>query len=206
MSPRIADPAVDLIISRAAQRADLASLAAAMRSCVECVELAATRTTVVVGDTPAHARLVVVGEAPGATEDLAGRPFIGKGGQLLGALMAEAGLSRGDTAVLNILKCRPPANRTPSRAEAARCVGWLARQVELLDPPLVMTLGRTALTWALGAKVTIEAARGQLHAWQGRRLVASYHPSAAIRFGPKGAPRRALEADLRFVAEALACI
>ena len=107
--------------------------------------------------------------------------------------------------MLNVLKCRPPANRTPTRAESQRCTGWLDRQVELLDPPLVLTLGRTALTWALGAKVTLDEVRGRVHEWRGRRLVVSYHPSAAIRFGPRGAPRAALEADLRFVAETLAC-
>lgn len=161
--------------------------------------------TVVVGDTPVDARLLVVGEAPGANEDVAGRPFIGKGGQLLDELMTAAGLSRADAAVLNVLKCRPPANRTPTRAEATRCAGWLDRQVELLDPWLVLTLGRTALTWSLGAKRTLSEVRGCVHDWRGRRLVASYHPSAAIRFGPRGAPRAALEADLRLVAETLAC-
>ena len=205
MSPRVADPTIEAIAQRAGASADLDALAVAVRSCVACPELAATRTTVVVGDTPPRPRLLIVGEAPGANEDLAGRPFIGKGGQLLNDLMVQAGLWRADAAVLNVLKCRPPSNRTPSRAEAVRCAGWLDRQVELIDPPLVLTLGRTALTWALGAKVTLGSVRGRLHDWRGRRLVVSYHPSAAIRFGPRGAPRLALEADLRFVAEALAC-
>jgi uracil-DNA glycosylase len=205
MSPRTIDPAVAGIAERAARCADPDALAFAVRSCVECPELAQTRTTVVVGDTPPRPRLLIVGEAPGANEDAEGRPFIGKGGQLLNDLMAEAGLARADAAVLNVLKCRPPSNRTPSRAEAARCTGWLDRQLVLLDPPLVLTLGRTALTWAISAKVTLDAVRGQAHEWRGRRLIASYHPSAAIRFGPRGAPRLALEADLRFVAETLAC-
>jgi uracil-DNA glycosylase len=205
MSPRLADPAIGRITTQADGCADLAVLAAAARACVACPELAQTRTTVVVGDTPPRPRLLIVGEAPGATEDADGRPFIGKGGQLLNQLLAEAGLARSDAAVLNVLKCRPPANRTPSRAEAVRCAGWLDRQLELIDPPLVLTLGRTALTWALGAKVTLDAVRGRVHEWRGRRLVASYHPSAALRFGPNGAPRAALEADLRFVAETLAC-
>jgi uracil-DNA glycosylase len=205
MSPRVADPAVAFIASQASACDDLDALAVAVRSCVACPELAQSRTTVVVGDTPASGGLLIVGEAPGANEDLAGRPFIGKGGQLLDELMSQAGLSRTDASVLNILKCRPPANRTPSRAESLRCTGWLDRQVELLDPRLVLTLGRTALTWALGAKVTLADVRGRVHAWRGHGLVASYHPSAAIRFGPRGAPRAALEADLRFVAETLAC-
>jgi uracil-DNA glycosylase family 4 len=203
MSPRIADPAVATVARQAAACPDLEVLSMAVRGCVACSELVATRTTVVVGDLPRRPTLLIVGEAPGANEDLAGRPFIGKGGQLLNELMAQVGLARADAAVLNVLKCRPPANRTPSRAEALRCTGWLDRQLELLDAPLVLTLGRTALTWALGAKVTIEGVRGHAHDWRGRRLVASYHPSAAIRFGPRGAPRLALEADLRFVAEAL---
>jgi uracil-DNA glycosylase family 4 len=205
MSPRVADPTVTAIAQEASVCNVLDALAVVVRSCVACPELAATRTTVVVGDTPAQPRLLIVGEAPGANEDLAGRPFVGKGGQLLDDLLTEAGLARADAAVLNVLKCRPPSNRTPTRAEASRCAGWLDRQVELIDPPLVLTLGRTALTWALGASMTIDGVRSRVHQWRGRRLVASYHPSAAIRFGPRGAPRLALEADLRFVAETLAC-
>jgi DNA polymerase len=200
-----ADPEIGLIERLARDTSDLQTLADVARSCVACPELAATRTTVVVGDTPPQPRFVIVGEAPGANEDLAGRPFIGKGGQLLDDLMAEAGLQRSDAAVLNVLKCRPPSNRTPTRAETLRCMGWLDRQIELIDPPLILTLGRTALTWALGAKLTLEATRGRIHDWRARQLIVSYHPSAAIRFGPRGAPRRALEADLRFVAEAIAC-
>jgi DNA polymerase len=205
MTARVSDPAVEVIARQARAVTDLADLARTVRSCVACPELAAARTTVVVGDTPPRPRLLIVGEAPGANEDLAGRPFIGKGGQLLNDLMVQAGLWRADAAVLNVLKCRPPSNRTPSRGEAVRCSGWLDRQVELIDPPLVLTLGRTALTWALGAKVTLAAVRGRVHVWRDRRLIASYHPAAAIRFGPRGAPRAALEADLRFVAETLTC-
>jgi uracil-DNA glycosylase family 4 len=205
MSPRLVDPAIGAIAARAAECSTLNDLAGLVQGCVACPELVQTRTTVVVGDTPPRPRLLIVGEAPGANEDVAGRPFIGKGGQLLNELMAAAGLARAEAAVLNVLKCRPPANRTPSRVEALRCVGWLDRQVELLEPTMVLTLGRTALTWAVGAKVTIDGVRGRVHDWRGRQLVVSYHPSAAIRFGPRGAPRLALEADLRFVAEALAC-
>lgn len=206
MSPRTPDPAVDRITAIAAASPDLATLSSVVRGCVACPELAATRTTVVVGDTLEAAQLLIVGEAPGANEDVAGRPFIGKGGQLLDELMAAAGLSRANAAVLNVLKCRPPANRAPTRAEASRCTGWLDRQVELIDPPLVLTLGRTALTWALGAKLTLDSARQRVHDWRDRRLVVSYHPSAAIRFGPRGAPRLALESDLRYVAEVLSCL
>jgi uracil-DNA glycosylase family 4 len=204
VSRGVTDPAVAQIAGIAATYADLGSLAAVVRSCVACPELATARTTVVVGDTPPAARVVLVGEAPGAQEDLAARPFIGKAGQLLDELLAQAGLRREDLAVLNVIKCRPPANRTPSRVEAQRCTGWLDRQIELIDPAYVMTLGRTALTWALGAKLTLADVRGTVHDWRGRRLVASYHPSAAIRFGPKGMPRAALVEDLGLLARELA--
>jgi DNA polymerase len=204
MSPRAIDPAIADIAATAAARTSNEDLAVDIRLCTACTELARTRTTVVVGDVVPGAKLLIVGEAPGANEDLAGRPFVGKGGQLLNELMAAVGIARAEVSVLNVLKCRPPSNRTPTRPEAARCTSWLDRQIDLLDPALVLTLGRTALTWALDAATTLAAARGAVHSWRGRRLIVSYHPSAAIRFGPNGEPRRALEADLQFVAETLA--
>ncbi len=104
-----------------------AALAAAARACTACPELAASRTTVVVGDAPPGARLALVGEAPGAEEDPTGRPFVGKAGALLDELLAEAGLDRAGVAVVNVLKCRPPGNRTPAATEATRCrAGWSA--------------------------------------------------------------------------------
>ena len=205
MSPRAIDPLRADIAEQAKRCEDLGELGAAARGCTACPELAAARRQVVVGDVVAGARLLIVGDAPGANEDEAGRPFVGKGGQLLDRLMADAGLDRADVSVLNVLKCRPPSNRTPTRAEAHRCTGWLDRQVELLDPHHVLTLGRTALTWALGASTTLAAVRGRVHDWRGRKLIVSYHPSAALRFGPRGEPHLALADDLRFVAAALAC-
>jgi len=143
---------------------------------------------------------MLVGEAPGAQEDETGRPFVGRGGQLLDKLLADAGVARPQVAVANVLKCRPPGNRTPTRAEARRCVGWLDRQVEQVDPLVVVTLGTTALAWALGPGQRLGDVRGRLIDWRGRRLVATYHPSAALRFGPKGAPMAALGEDLALAA------
>jgi DNA polymerase len=205
MTARAIDPTVGVISERAGACSGIDALALAIRSCTACPELATTRQHVVVGDTRPGARLLIVGEAPGATEDAEARPFLGRGGQLLDRLMADAGLARSDASVLNVLKCRPPGNRTPTRAEAARCTGWLDRQIELLDPPLVVTLGRSALTWALNASTRLADVRGRVHEWRDRRLIASYHPSAALRFGPNGEPHAALAADLRLVAETLAC-
>jgi DNA polymerase len=171
-----------------------------MAGCPRCPELVATRTQVVPGVRPLGARVLLVGEAPGAQEDVAGEPFVGRSGQLLDSLLAEAGLPRTAVAVSNVVKCRPPGNRTPRRAEVANCRDWLAGQIAAADPEVVVGLGTTALQWFLGPAARIGAARGTVHQWQGRRLVVTYHPSAAIRFGPRGQPLAALREDLRLVA------
>jgi uracil-DNA glycosylase len=240
--PGVGGPRVRLVpgalevAETAGKCADWAALVAAARRCTACDELAATRTTVVVGDvpgrvadhpaaggtgggpaggagggsaggaaagpggTPVRPRLALVGEAPGADEDAAGRPFVGRAGRLLDELLAEAGLDRAELAVLNTLQCRPPGNRTPKPAELARCHGWMDRKLELIDPPLVLALGRTAAAWFLGNNISLAGVRGQVHEVRGLRVVATYHPSAAIRFGPAGAPRAGLREDLAFVA------
>jgi len=183
-------------VREAARRAlDWHDLAAAAKGCTACPELAATRRNVVVGSAPAGARLLVVGEAPGAQEDAGGQPFVGRSGQLLDRLLAEAGLPREQVAVLNTLKCRPPGNRVPTRTETAACRGWTERQVELLDPAVVLTLGLSATTWWLG-RTTLTAARGRVHRVAGRQVLATYHPSAALRHGPRGEPLRLLREDL----------
>jgi DNA polymerase len=199
------DASADEVARVAAAAPDWATLAAAARPCVACPELAATRQHVVVGDVPEGGRplFALVGEAPGATEDETGRPFVGRSGALLDQLLAEAGLSRAEAAVLNIVKCRPPGNRTPKAAEVARCSGWLHRQLELLDPPVVVALGLSAAKWFLGPRTVLALAREHPHDWHGRSLHVTYHPSAAIRFGPNGAPRAALLADLSAVAISL---
>jgi len=202
--PRL-DAAADEVAGTAAAAPDWASLAAVARSCVACPELAATRQHVVVGDVPAvgRPRLVIIGEAPGATEDDTGRPFVGKSGALLDQLLGEAGLDRADAAVLNIVKCRPPGNRTPKAPEVARCSGWLRRQLELLDARVVVALGLSSAKWFLGPRTVLGQVRGRPHPVDGRAVWVTYHPSAAIRFGPNGAPRAALLADLQAVAATL---
>ncbi|MCI0687356.1 MAG: uracil-DNA glycosylase [Sporichthyaceae bacterium] len=169
--------------------------------CVACAELAAGRTHVVPGVYPDGADVLLIGEAPGAQEDASGVPFVGKAGQVLDALLGAAGLARDRVAVANVLKCRPPGNRKPKRSEMATCTPWLDRQLELIDPVLVITLGGTAAEWALGSGTKISAARGAPHQFRGRSLLVTYHPSAAIRFGPNGAPMRALRDDLASAAE-----
>ena len=203
--PRLDAPAEEVQRVAAAAR-DWAALAETARSCVACPELAAVRQHVVVGDVPpsGRPRFVLVGEAPGATEDETGRPFVGKSGTLLDVLLGEAGLDRAEAAVLNIVKCRPPANRTPKAPEVARCSGWLHRQLDLLAAPVVVALGLSSAKWFLGPRTVLAQVRGRPHEVDGRAVWPTYHPSAAIRFGPDGAPRAALLADLTAVAGTLA--
>ena len=189
------------------------ALTDAICRCIGGPQLVAGRTRVVAGVAPAGADLLFVGEAPGVQEDATGTPFVGRAGQLLDSLLTEAGLPRDRVAVTNVVKCRPPGNRKPKRSEIVRCSPWLARQVELLDPVLIVTLGGTAAEWALGPGTKISAIRGTLQQYRlgedsgparapnapGRRewpLLCTYHPAAAIRFGPQGAPMSALRADL----------
>ena len=195
----------DEVARIAAAAPDWATLAATARSCVACPELAAVRQHVVVGDVPVSGRPLVafVGEAPGATEDETGRPFVGRSGALLDLLLGEAGLDRAECAVLNIVKCRPPGNRTPKAPEVARCSGWLRRQLELLDARVVVALGLSAAKFFLGPRTVLGTVRGRPHRIDGRDVWATYHPSAAIRFGPNGAPRAALLADLTAVARSV---
>jgi uracil-DNA glycosylase family 4 len=195
-------------VRAAAAATGWADLVTAVSGCVACPELAASRTRVVPGQAPPGADVLLVGEAPGAQEDETGVPFVGRSGQLLDGLLDDAGLRRDRVAVANVLKCRPPANRKPRRAEVTRCRPWLDRQVDLVDPVVVVALGGTAAEWFVGPGARIAALREQgrvtplLHL--GRRLLVTYHPSAAIRFGPRGAPLAALREDLAEVARVLA--
>lgn len=181
-------------------RSSIDALAADISGCTACAHLAASRTTVVVGELPANVRLVFVGEAPGGQEDLTGRPFVGRAGQLLDGLLAEAGIDRADVGVLNTLKCRPPGNRAPRAGELARCRPWLEQQLTLAAPSLVVALGSTAVRWFHGRAARIAGLRGRVESIGGRRVLATYHPSAALRFGPNGAPMAALREDLALAA------
>lgn len=171
------------------------ALEAEIRSCTRCPELVASRTNVVVGDLPPAARLLVIGEAPGATEDSAGRPFVGKSGQLLDRLLAEAGLPREQVAVINTVKCRPPSNRVPTVQETENCRGWTTALIDRVDPRLTVTLGLSATRWMVKTP-TLSAVRGKLVEVDGRTVLPTFHPAAALRGGPKGEPIAMLREDL----------
>ncbi len=156
-------------------------LAAAVAACRQC-RLCEARKQAVLGVGDLEADWLFVGEAPGAEEDLRGEPFVGQAGKLLDNMLAAIGLKRGqDVYIANAVKCRPPENRTPVPEEAATCRPYLARQIELLQPKLIVALGRPAAQTLLQAEVKIAAARGKLHDYHGIPLIITYHPAYLLR-------------------------
>jgi len=154
------------------------------RACVRCSDLAATRKTVVFGAGNADADLMFVGEAPGATEDEQGLPFVGRAGKLLDQLLEEIGLTRGDVFVTNVLKCRPPGNRDPLPIEIENCQEYLLRQVELIQPTVICTLGNFSTKLLRGDPTGITRLHGQQEVRvlgvRAVRLYPIYHPAAAL--------------------------
>jgi len=133
-----------------------------------------------VGDVAAE--WLFVGEAPGADEDSRGEPFVGQAGRLLDNMHAALGMARGrNVYIANVLKCRPPNNRTPEPAEAEACRPYLERQVELIRPKLIVALGKSAASLLLGTDASIASLRGRLHRYQGVPLVVTYHPAYLLR-------------------------
>lgn len=163
----------------------LAELAALAAGCTRC-GLADTRTSVVFGTGAETADLMLVGEAPGRNEDLRGEPFVGAAGRLLDSLLAEAGRSRADVYIANVLKCRPPGNRDPLPDEVRSCKGYLLRQLELVSPAVVVTLGNFATRLLLGTEAGITRLRGRVYPWwRGMAVVPTFHPAAALRGGDR---------------------
>ena len=153
-------------------------------TCTRC-DLATSRQRVVVGSGPRHPKLVVVGEAPGRQEDEGGEPFVGRSGQLLFRLLAEVGLAREDCFVTNVVKCRPPGNRAPRRAEIQACRLWLDEQLAQVRPRVLLALGLTAATSVFGGVSTIGEAHGVVRSTGEGLGLATYHPAAALRGGPR---------------------
>lgn len=154
----------------------------AVRSCTRC-GLHDTRTQTVFGVGSQSADLMIVGEAPGAEEDRRGEPFVGRAGRLLDEMLLALGLTRDAVFIANILKCRPPNNRDPSPAEAAACRAYLDRQIALVDPKLILAVGRIAAQHLLGTDAPVGRLRGRKHtlATGGLPVVVTYHPAYLLR-------------------------
>ena len=172
----------------AERREELKAVWRQAQSCTNCPQLASTRQTVVFGSGNADADLMFVGEAPGANEDKQGLPFVGQAGRLLDTLLEEIGLARGDVFIANVLKCRPPGNRDPLPQEIDACQDYLFRQMELIEPKVVCTLGNFSTKLLRGDPTGITRLHGREEVRsvgpRRARLYPIYHPAAAL-YTPK---------------------
>ena len=173
---------------------DWAGLRAMTLNCRNC-HLAASRQNVVFGEGNENARLMFIGEGPGADEDATGRPFVGAAGQLLDKMIAAMHLAREDVYIANVVKCRPPGNRVPGEEEAAACMGYLERQIELIKPEVIVLLGGTALHFLL--KIDgISRLRGRWHEYKNIAVMPTFHPAFLLR---KPEAKREAWHDLKLV-------
>ena len=174
-------PSADLFSTDPIQRsAGLQDVAKLIATCTKC-GLCNGRTKTVPGEGLATARLVVVGEGPGKTEDETGRPFVGRAGELLTKILAAIDLPREQVFICNIVKCRPPENRQPQFDEIAACMPYLYRQIELVNPKVILAMGNTAVQSLLNTRQSLGALRNHIHRFRGIPLVVTYHPAALLR-------------------------
>jgi DNA polymerase len=162
----------------------------------------ATRTQIVFADGPPGVELCFVGEAPGADEDAQGLPFVGAAGQLLNKIIVACGLKREEVYICNILKCRPPGNRTPLPNEAANCRGFLERQLDLVQPKFICALGGSAATNLLQTTLSLGKLRGKFHDYRGIPVMVTYHPAYLL---PHRAPekKRDVWEDMKMLLKAM---
>lgn len=151
-----------------------------VRGCTKC-RLCETRTHTVFGEGDPEAKVFFIGEGPGENEDLSGRPFVGRAGDLLNKMIGAMGLKREQVYIANVVKCRPPANRTPAPDEVATCTPYLERQLEIVRPRAIVTLGLPATRYMLNSRASMGKLRGQWHTWRGIKLMPTFHPAYVLR-------------------------
>ncbi len=179
--------------------AELAALAEQVSGCREC-KLCTTRNLTVFSSGDPQARLMLVGEGPGAEEDKQGLPFVGAAGELLNKILAAIGLARDEVYVANIVKCRPPGNRDPQPDEVRACRSYLEKQIDLVRPAVLVALGRYAAQTLLGSDASLARLRGEWHDLHGIPLRATFHPAALLR---NAAWKRPTWEDMQFVRDRL---
>jgi uracil-DNA glycosylase family 4 len=176
----ISAPAEDLFTADPLRGATLEAISGLVRECRKCA-LCEGRRNAVPGEGPAEARLVVVGEGPGATEDETGRPFVGRAGELLSEILAAIDLPRDQVFICNIVKCRPPNNRRPQQDEIEACVPYLYAQLAQIKPAVIVAMGGTAAETLLDTKQSLASLRNRVHSFRGTPLIVTYHPAALLR-------------------------
>lgn len=175
-----APPASNAVVAPADRAAALQIIREDIGDCTRCA-LHSGRHTIVFGQGDPNARLMFVGEGPGADEDAQGLPFVGRAGQLLNNMISAMGLKREEVYIANIVKCRPPNNRTPEPDEANTCSPFLFRQIDVIHPQVIVALGATAATYLLGQRQPLAGLRGRIHAVRGTSLIVTYHPAYLLR-------------------------
>lgn len=168
-------------IPEAEREAALQAIRDEIGDCTRCPLAYAGRRNIVFGDGNPGARLMFVGEGPGADEDASGLPFVGKAGQLLNNMIGAMGLKREEVYIANIVKCRPPANRVPEPVEANTCTQFLVKQIDVVQPEVIVALGATAATYLLGVKQSLGSLRGTWHSCRGAKVAVTYHPAFLLR-------------------------
>jgi len=174
-------PLPSAAIPPADREAALREIREEIGDCTRCPLAYAGRHKIVFADGIPTARLMFVGEGPGAEEDAQGLPFVGKAGQLLNNMIMAMGLVRGEVYIANIVKCRPPSNRVPEQVEANTCSQFLLRQIDVVQPEVIVALGSTAATYLLGVKQSLSSLRGRWHHCRGAKLAVTYHPAFLLR-------------------------
>ena len=187
-------------LSRHERNAQLEVIRQEVAACSRCGELASSRTQTVFGVGNTSPRLCFVGEAPGADEDRQGEPFVGKAGQLLTRIIEACTLRREDVYILNVLKCRPPDNRTPLPGEVAHCRGYLERQLSILRPEFICCLGAVASHTLLDTSAPMGRLRGTFHQYDGMRVLCTYHPAYLLRNPPA---KRQVWEDMQMLMQAM---
>jgi uracil-DNA glycosylase len=178
--PLPAAPKIGAVIAPADRSAALLQIVEDIGDCKRC-PLHKGRHSIVFGQGDPNARLMFVGEGPGADEDAQGLPFVGRAGQLLNNMISAMGLQREEVYICNVVKCRPPGNRTPEPDEANTCSQFLFRQIDVVRPQVMVALGATAATYLLGARQPLAGLRGRIHAFRGSSLIVTYHPAYLLR-------------------------
>ena len=173
-------PEVGAVVPAEERAAALQMIREEIGDCTRCA-LHKGRNKLVFADGSPTARLMFVGEGPGADEDAQGLPFVGRAGQLLNNMIAAMGLKREECYIANVVKCRPPGNRTPEPEEANTCSPFLFRQIDVVRPQVLVALGATAATYLLGARQPLAGLRGRVHAFRGMSLIVTYHPAYLLR-------------------------
>jgi DNA polymerase len=184
IAPRKPITAQPLVTTAALASGDKAAALQLIRDdigdCTRCA-LHKGRNKIVFADGGPNARLMFVGEGPGADEDAQGLPFVGRAGQLLNNMIAAMGLKREEVYIANVVKCRPPGNRTPEPEEANTCSPFLFQQIDVVRPQVLVALGATAATYLLGQRQPLAGLRGRVHAFRGMQLIVTYHPAFLLR-------------------------